>query len=197
MSNSTRSSARRCSSPGPRPIGSAVSAASGAAVVEAARHLYLDHPHPGVHAAAGLLLRRWEGAESLAECDEHLRRRRVGPDGLGWERGPNGHTFAILPAPLDFRMGSPEHEHGHSDEQTLHHRKIDRSLAVSMTEVTVEQFRKFDKDHPQEPATATNRAAPPGTCRLVPGRAVLQLAQRARPGSTRPSGATPSGPGPA
>jgi formylglycine-generating enzyme required for sulfatase activity len=72
---------------------------------------------------------------------------------MGWERGPNGHVFAILPAPLTFRMGSPDQEQGRDPEETPHYRRIERSLEVSIKEVTVGQFRKFDKDHRHDPPT--------------------------------------------
>ncbi len=119
------------------------------AVLVVARGLYVRHPHPGVHAAGGLLLRRWGDAEFLAQADRRPPVRLVGPDGLGWERGPNGHTFAILPAPRVFHMGAPESEAERFADQVVHARRFERSLAVSMTEVTFEQIRAFEKDHPQ------------------------------------------------
>ncbi len=140
----------------------AIPPAAHAEVAGRARHLYLRHPHPGVHAAAGLLLRRWEGADSLTRPVDGERRpdRLVGPDGFGWQLGPNGHDFAILPALPPFRMGSPEHEDGHRGDQVLHIRRIDRSLAVSMTEVTVDQIRAFDAKHPQAISYAREPGCP-------------------------------------
>ncbi len=128
-----------------------ISATVDAAVVEAARTLYLEDPHPGVHSAAELLLMRWRGPQYLAKCNQDAPKPGIGSDGLGWEHGPQGHTFAILPAPLTFRMGSPEHEQGRiKKEETPHHRRIDRSLEVSTKEVSADQFREFDKDYWQE-----------------------------------------------
>ncbi len=126
-----------------------VSPAVRQSLVAIARDLYDRHWDPGVHAAAGLLLRRAGDADYLARADQRPTGPIVGPDGVGWERGPNGHTFAILPGPLAFRMGAPETELGRQDDQKVHHREIDRSLAVSMTEVTLQQIRAFEKDHPQ------------------------------------------------
>ena len=85
------------------------------------------------------------GDEYLESCDRRSKVRVIGKNGPRWERGPNDHTFAILPAPLVFRMGSPEYEEGRPkvEEETLHYRSIDRSLAVSTTEVSVDQFRKL------------------------------------------------------
>ncbi|HZW34356.1 MAG TPA: bifunctional serine/threonine-protein kinase/formylglycine-generating enzyme family protein [Isosphaeraceae bacterium] len=120
-------------------------------VVEAARTRYLDDPHPGVHSAAELLLRRWKGPAFLAECDERLRHRPPRGEPLRWEFGPNGHTFAIFPAPLEFRMGAAPHESGHYGDPVRHYRRIDRTLAVSTKEVTVTQFRNYDPGHYQDP----------------------------------------------
>jgi formylglycine-generating enzyme required for sulfatase activity len=129
----------------------AVPPAARLAVLNVARDLYRSHAHPGVHAAAGLLLRRWDEAQFVAQADRDATARLVGPDGRGWERGPNGHTFALLTGPLSFRMGSPPHEEGRLVDQALHYRKIDRSLAVSMTEVTLEQLLALEEERPLAP----------------------------------------------
>jgi formylglycine-generating enzyme required for sulfatase activity len=120
-----------------------------AGVIKAARNLYLQHPHPGVHAAAELLLRRWQDAEFVAQLHDDSPTPPAGPDGLGWMLGPNGHTFATLSAPLEFRIGSPEHEDDRADRETQQYVRINRSLAVATKEVTVEQFREFDNSHRQ------------------------------------------------
>jgi eukaryotic-like serine/threonine-protein kinase len=46
-------------------------------------------------------------------------------------------------------MGSPDSEADRQGDQVLHFRRFERSLAVSMTEVTFKQMRGFAKDHPQ------------------------------------------------
>jgi formylglycine-generating enzyme required for sulfatase activity len=56
-------------------------------------------------------------------------------------------------------MGSPEGEPGRASDETLHYRRIDRSLVVSMTEVTLEQFRNLDRDEPALPGGDQSRAA--------------------------------------
>ncbi len=157
-----------------------ISATVETAVVEAARTLYLADPHPGVHSAAELLLRRWRGQAYFAECDTYAPKQRIGPDGKGWKRGPNDHTFAILPAPLVFRMGSPEDEQGRiKKEETRHDCRIDRSLEVCTKEVTVDQLRAFDQDHRQESPYGDETGCAADQCILVPSRSILQLAQRA------------------
>jgi serine/threonine protein kinase/formylglycine-generating enzyme required for sulfatase activity len=120
-------------------------------LVDAARDLYRKHPHPGVHSAAELLLRRWgKEKDMLAQCDKELREEPRRPDGRRWELGPNGHTLVILPGPLKFRMGSPKDEEGRLDFETQHDCRIDRSLAVATKEVTIEQYRAFNKEYPQD-----------------------------------------------
>jgi formylglycine-generating enzyme required for sulfatase activity len=121
------------------------------ALLETARRLYLEDPHPGVHSAAELLIRRWGGPELFARCQESVPAGATGKDGLGWERGPAGHTFVILPGPLEFRMGAPPDEPAHYGNPILHYRKIERSLAVATKEVTLGQFREFDSSHHHEP----------------------------------------------
>jgi len=128
----------------------AVATPAAAALVDTASRLYRDDPHPGVHSAAELLLRRRGGAELVARCEASLTGRMTGKDRLGWERGPNGHTFAILPGPLEFRMGAPEHEPAHYGDPVLHRRKIERSLAVATKEVTLQQFQAFNPNHRNE-----------------------------------------------
>jgi serine/threonine protein kinase/formylglycine-generating enzyme required for sulfatase activity len=121
------------------------------ALLETARRLFLEDPHPGVHSAAELLIRRWGSPELFARCQQSLTAGATGKDGLGWELGPNGHTFVILPGPLEFRMGAPPQEPAHYGRPILHYRKIDRSLAVAAKEVTLQQFREFDPGHRHEP----------------------------------------------
>jgi len=122
-----------------------------AAVMARARALYLDDPHAGVHSAAELLLRRWGGPDVLAECAAGLRNPTSDEGGPRWQLGPNGHTFVVLPGPLEFRMGAQPHEKSHYHDPILHHRKIERSLAVATKEVTVRQFQRFNPRHRNDP----------------------------------------------
>jgi serine/threonine protein kinase/formylglycine-generating enzyme required for sulfatase activity len=133
-----------------------------AEVVQVAARLFLDDPHPGVHSAAGLLLRRWRHAELATHPAAPPERRPDRPDGPRWEPGPNGHTLAILPGPLQFRMGSPEDEPGRFDYEKQHYRRIDRSVAVATTEVTVEQFRAFRRDYSPDPRYGREPGCPAG-----------------------------------
>ena len=129
----------------------AVAAPMTLAVIARARALYLNDPHPAVHSAAELLLRRWGGPELLRQCADALREQTVPQSALRWELGPNGHTLVVLPAPLEFRMGAPPHENSHYHDPIMHYRKIERSIAVATKEVTVEQFQAFNAAHHNEP----------------------------------------------
>ena len=60
----------------------------------------------------------------------------------------NGHTMAVVKGPVTVRMGSPADERGRlpgpdSAAEPLHTVTIPRSFAISTTEVTVAQFRRF------------------------------------------------------
>ncbi len=121
-----------------------VTAPMQAEVLKTARDLFLDDPDPGVHSAAELLIHRWGGDEPVTQNGQRPRLRPTDPDRPSWKVGPNGHTFAIVPGPLVFRMGSPPHEDGRFLEEQLHFRRIDHSIAVATKEVTIEQFRAFD-----------------------------------------------------
>jgi eukaryotic-like serine/threonine-protein kinase len=129
----------------------AVAAPVISAVIARARALYLDDPHPAVHSAAELLLRRWGGPDILRQCAAALRKQTAPHGALRWELGPNGHTLVVLPGPLEFRMGAPPHETAHYHDPIVHYRKIDRSIAVATKEVTLEQFQEFNGAHHHEP----------------------------------------------
>jgi eukaryotic-like serine/threonine-protein kinase len=121
------------------------------AIVDRARELYLTDPHPAVHSAAELLLWRWGGPALLGQCDLALRSQTPPTGARRWELGPNGHTFVVLAAPLEFRMGASPHETAHYHDPIMHYRKVERSIAVATKEVTVAQFQAFKPGHRNEP----------------------------------------------
>jgi eukaryotic-like serine/threonine-protein kinase len=118
-----------------------------AALIEEARSLYLRDPDGGVHSASGLLLRRRGRGDVLAACDAELGTRPGPSPGRGWYPGPNGHTFVVVPGPLEFWMGSPEAEEGHREKERRHFRRIDRALAVATAEVSRRQLEACDPRH--------------------------------------------------
>ena len=85
-----------------------VTAPMQAEILQVAQDLFLDDPDPGVHSAAELLIQRWSGNGPQIKNGQQPRLRPKGPESRNWMIGPNGHTFAILPGPLVFKMGSPD-----------------------------------------------------------------------------------------
>ncbi|MGO9598586.1 MAG: protein kinase domain-containing protein [Isosphaeraceae bacterium] len=119
-----------------------------AEVLQVASSLFHDDPDPAVHSAAEHLLRRWEGETLVLRLQDELRKNPPSSGHRRWLLGPGGHTFAVFPGPLAFRMGSPKNEDGRFTYEPLHDRKIDRCIAVSVKEVSIDQFRGFSPAHP-------------------------------------------------
>ena len=105
-------------------------------------------------------MRRWGDAELLSRCDEQLRKRGKLGIGKRWAAGPNGHTFAILSGPLEFRLGSPTEEEARDSNETPHERRINRTLAVATKEVSFEQFQKFQASRAQKDRYARSPLCP-------------------------------------
>lgn len=111
--------------------------------------VYRDDPDAGLHAAVNWLLRRWGRADSLDVMDLKFARPKQPraneeADSKQWYVNGQGQTFVIINAG-EFMMGSPETETGRDPKEFLHRHCIDRSLAISATEVTKAQFREFAK----------------------------------------------------
>jgi formylglycine-generating enzyme required for sulfatase activity len=112
---------------------------------------YRDDPDPGVHSAAAWLLRRWQMADRLARIDRELPRVRPGlPPGPvpkpRWEINGQGQTFAVIPAPGTFEIGSPPDEQGRQPDEDRRRVRIDYPFAVAVKLVTVAEFKKFRPD---------------------------------------------------
>jgi formylglycine-generating enzyme required for sulfatase activity len=109
---------------------------------------YRNDPDPGVHSAAAWLLRRWELAERLARIDRELVQASAGrPPGEvtkpRWEVNGQGQTFAVIPAPGPFEIGSPPDEKGRFEGEDRRRVQIDYPFAVALKLVTVAEFKKF------------------------------------------------------
>jgi formylglycine-generating enzyme required for sulfatase activity len=110
--------------------------------------LYRDDPDPGVHSAAEWLLRRWEMAEQLTRTDQQLPRVRWGEPTAPvttprWEVNGQGQTFAVVPAPGKFEIGSPADERQRRDDEARRKVQIDYPFAVATMLVTVAEFKKL------------------------------------------------------
>jgi formylglycine-generating enzyme required for sulfatase activity len=120
-------------------------------VVAVARKLWRESTDSGVHSAADHLLRTFDrdpGGEAPTEnapADALDAGRR-------WWVAPHGSTFAILPGPLEFGMGSSANETYHEAHlERLHRVRIPRTVAVSTIEVTLAQFLEFKSDFKYSP----------------------------------------------
>ena len=54
-----------------------------------------------------------------------------------------------IEGPVEFRMGSPPIEPERDSDETPHRRSIPRRFAIAAKEVTVEQYERFTREHPQ------------------------------------------------
>jgi serine/threonine protein kinase/formylglycine-generating enzyme required for sulfatase activity len=70
--------------------------------------------------------------------------------GAGWYVNGQGQTLAVVDAHRPFLMGSPEDEAGRSPAtEAQHWRLIGRRYAIATKPVTVGQWRRFRKAHPE------------------------------------------------
>jgi formylglycine-generating enzyme required for sulfatase activity len=119
-----------------------------------AADLYEKDPDAGIHSAARFLLQKYGRQRVLDDFD-----RRPAPAAGGdhvWVRNGQGQTLVVLRGPVEVLVGSPGDEPRHDRYAELQRRvRIDRSFAVGTTEVTLEQFLRFRRDHsPPEAYTA-------------------------------------------
>jgi formylglycine-generating enzyme required for sulfatase activity len=110
---------------------------------------YRNDPDPGVHSAAGWLLRRWGMMDRLARIDQELTRT-----GARWQLGevreprwcvsPDGQPFAVIPVPGAFDVGAARDERprfpGELDRRRV---RIDYSYALALRPVTVAEFKQY------------------------------------------------------
>jgi formylglycine-generating enzyme required for sulfatase activity len=104
------------------------------------KSLYREDPDAGVHGSAGYLLRKWGMGKEVLAMDQELQKSKP-VAGRKWYVNGQGQTMAMITKPGPFWMG---------EGQELRRRRIERSYAISSTEVTVEQFQRFLKDRPQK-----------------------------------------------
>ncbi len=100
-------------------------------------HLYREDVDPGIHGAAEWLLRQWQRDDELTKIDQELATGTV-QGKRQWYVNRQGQTMVLVLDASEFWMG---------EEHLRHRQKIGRSFALASKEVTVEQFRRFRKDH--------------------------------------------------
>jgi formylglycine-generating enzyme required for sulfatase activity len=108
---------------------------------------YRDDADAGIHSAVDWLLRRWQQGQALEKINLELAGRL--PDKQRWYVSKQqGHTFGMIPGPVEFLMGSPAQEPQRHSEELLHPVRIPRPFALATKEVTVRQFREFFRANP-------------------------------------------------
>jgi formylglycine-generating enzyme required for sulfatase activity len=118
---------------------------------------YRDEADPGIHGAVDWLLRHdpagspaWGQGPALRKIDEELR--KIGEAGRGkrsWYVNGQGQALTIIDAREPFLMGSPPGEAGRREPEGLHWRRLGRRFAIGARPVTVAEFRRFLRDHPE------------------------------------------------
>ena len=108
-------------------------------LLERLRRDYRDDPDSGVHAAVEWLLHRW--GQELARANPGPPRGDAAQP--RWYVNGQGQTFAVIPAPGPFEVGSPPDERGRLDEVDRRRVQIDYPFAVALKLVRVAEFLKF------------------------------------------------------
>jgi formylglycine-generating enzyme required for sulfatase activity len=120
-------------------------------VLSLAAQMYRDDPDPGVHGAAGWMLRKWNAKERMDQSNKDLATGVV-EGNRHWYLTRRGQTFSVIQGPVEFLMGSPPAEEGRAGgregrTELQHQEKINHSFAISALEVTVQDFLAFKPDH--------------------------------------------------
>ncbi|MBM82489.1 MAG: hypothetical protein CMJ78_18140 [Planctomycetaceae bacterium] len=108
----------------------------------------------GSHAAAMWLLEKWQQPRPSFES---MPPTMIA--GRQWWRNSAGHTMLLMPRASSFIMGSPFDEPGRTELEGIREVPLKHRLAVSMCEVSVEQFREFISYH-----MVDGRVCPVDTC---------------------------------
>jgi eukaryotic-like serine/threonine-protein kinase len=123
-------------------------------LIEKLLMVYENEPDAGLHGAAEWLLRKWgQGerleavVEKLKSDDKQLQARKANGE-RQWYVNTQKQTFVIMHAG-EFLMGSPKSEPYRYPEVSQHRRRIGRRFAIATTEVTREQFGRFQTARPE------------------------------------------------
>jgi serine/threonine protein kinase/formylglycine-generating enzyme required for sulfatase activity len=86
----------------------------------------------------------------------------AGPRDAGrrWYVNGQGQTLVRLNGPVAFDMGSPDDEPGHYAHEARHRRQISRNFALATKPVTVAQWRRFLRAHPEVRHYYTHKWSP-------------------------------------
>jgi hypothetical protein len=129
-------------------------------LVERLRQDYRADPDPGVHSAVEWLLRRW--GQGLVKVNPGPARGDVTKP--RWYVNGQGQTFAVIPAPGSFEIGSPSDERGRFPVEDRRQVRID----YPFTGPAVRACHARPRPGHGTPPAARSR-------RLQPARAVMSL----------------------
>ena len=146
--------------------------------IEKMQELYQKTDDAGLHAAAEWLLRHWEQEtwlrktqEAWAKDKEAINNRMTWiKQSLAQERGKakahwyvnsQGQTMVVIPGPVEFVMGTTATKEQLLDAPPRQRKRIGRTFAIGATPVTVDEYRRFNKDH------YMGRQPPQGNCPAV------------------------------
>jgi formylglycine-generating enzyme required for sulfatase activity len=129
-----------------------------------------NDPDPGIHGAVDWLLRHsmegpakrpadWGQRDALEQMDRELQ-STAPQGGRRWYVNSQGHTLAVVPGPVEFRMGSPTSEADRYEDELRHRNRIERTFAIATKEVTMAQFEVFMKANPGIAGRYRNRYTP-------------------------------------
>jgi formylglycine-generating enzyme required for sulfatase activity len=113
--------------------------------------LYRDDPDPGIHGAAGWLLRHWGQQAKVEAIDRELATGQV-EGKRQWYVNRQGQTLSLVP-PGEFETG------GKVPDKRVKVR-VERRFALAAREVTVAEFRRFRQDHNYAKDTAPTEHCP-------------------------------------
>lgn len=113
------------------------------------RATFRTDPDSGVHSAAEWLLEQWGEHQFLQDARRELGEAAQISADRRWLVNHQGQTFAVIPGPVEFLMGSPAQEWQRVNTEQLHRRRIDRSFAISTREITVAEYARLaTREHP-------------------------------------------------
>ncbi len=123
-------------------------------LIEKLLMVYENEPDAGLHGAAEWLLRKWGQGERLEavveklKSDEKQLQARKANGERQWYVNTQKQTFVIMHAG-EFLMESPKSEPYRYPEVSQHRRRIGRRFAIATTEVTRDQFGRFQTARPE------------------------------------------------
>jgi serine/threonine protein kinase len=103
--------------------------------------LYENDLDPGIHAATGWVLRRWQQGDRLEQIDAKLATGKV-EGGRRWYVNKLRQTFTIIARPRPEQPGAAKEQQAGASR-----------LAVAFTEVTLRQYRAIQEHHEPDAAS--------------------------------------------